>query len=250
MKIYSNFEESLQIFLQRISLQRYILLLNSLIFFAIIFFTVPVVSTAFGEPLPTKTKEIDVLTPEIPGPTPLPSVTSSPTDDQLIPPRAGDEDATQNVNTAVPDTEPNPGPTPSDEGILPGPPTAADPNALIPASEVTSTPPVSPKIAAEQQKEVASMELAKYKAVKIQAEKVPTIRSFYDRAQRASTNEDYRAAMREYYRMLFKKIELLDPSLANKARGMQEAYLRRLAQTRIEPTIPLHPPPPPAPLSP
>jgi len=252
-RIYSNLEVRLQIFLQRISLRRHILLFNILTFSAIIFFTVPVFSTAFGEPLPTKTKEIDALTPEIPGPTPLPSATSSPTEQQLIPPRAGDEDATQNVNTAVPDTAPNPGPTPpasSDDGTLPGPPTAADPNALIPAAEVTPPSPVAPKISEEQQKEMASRELAKYKAIKIQAERVPTIRSLYDRAQRASTDEDYRAAMREYYRMLFNKIELLDPSLTNKARGMKEAYLRRLAQTRIEPTIPLHPPPTPVPLSP
>ncbi|PWU07392.1 MAG: hypothetical protein C5B47_06275 [Verrucomicrobia bacterium] len=250
MKIYSNFEESLQRFSPPILLSKFILFSAYSTFFAVISCVVFVTPSAFAEPLPKKTQEVDAVAPEIPGPTPLPSATAPPTDQQLVPPPEGNEDKTRNVNTAVPDTGPDPGPTPSSEGVPPGPPTAADPNALIPAAEVTPTPAVSLKDAEAQQKALDSQELAKYKAAKIQAEKVPAIRSLYERAQRAPTDEDYRAAMREYYRMLFKKIERLEPSLADKARGMQEAYLRRLAQTRIEPTIPLHPPPTPVPLSP
>jgi hypothetical protein len=55
--------------------------------------------------------------------------------------------------------------------------------------------------------------------------------------------------MREYYRLLFKKIVAIDKSLAEKCKVMETAYLRRLAQERLEPTIPLNPPPTPEPLN-
>lgn len=215
-----------------------------------VFFGILVVSPAFGQASPTPSPGAGDVSPVIiPGPTPLPTTASSPTEAALAPPTVGTEDATQNVNTAEPSSAPDAGPPPPPEGgPVPGSPTAADPNALIPTGEKERTLP--PQATVEQAQKVSARELAKYKAAKIQAEKVPSIRSMYELAQKATTEEDYRAAMRTYYRMLFKKIELIDPSLAEKARGMQEAYLRRLAQTRIEPTIPLRPPPTPAPLTP
>ena len=42
--------------------------------------------------------------------------------------------------------------------------------------------------------------------------------------------------------------EGIDPALEKKCKMMEEAYIRRLAQTRLEPTIPLNPPPTPKPL--
>ncbi len=206
-----------------------------------ILFGIPV----FAEP---PSAESMVLPSTIPGPTPLPA--SSPIQNQLKPPNPGNEDATQNVNTAVPETQsvPGPPPPPVEEATHPGLPTAADPNALIPTA--SQTPAVSQKVLDAQKKEEIAKELVRYKAVKVQAEKNPAIRRMYDRAQKATNEEDYRAAMREYYRMLFKKIEILDHSLADKAKGMREAYLRKLAQMQIEPTIPLHPPPTPEPLTP
>ena len=172
---------------------------------------------------------------------------------------SGTTDEGPNASGTLPsaaDEGPNAGGAPSgaaDEEALPssipGPSGATDPNALIPPAEATPTP-VNPQFAEAQRKENAAKELIRYKAVRVEAEKDPAVRSMYNRAEKTSTEEDYRAAMREYYRRLFKKVELLDPSLTKKARGMQEAYQRRLAQTQIEPTIPLHPPPTPVPLSP
>lgn len=175
----------------------------------------------------------------------LPSVEVSPASSKVL-----DEEQKTNASSES-NSEAAASPTPLDEGGLttpqPGSPTAADPNALIPSG---GGPASTPKLTETQQKEMNAKELAKYKAVKVEAEKDPAIRRMAQRAQRTSTEEDYRAAMREYYRMLFNKIELLDPSLTGKARGMKEAYLRRLVQSRIEPTIPLHPPPTPEPLTP
>jgi hypothetical protein len=244
MKIYSTFLEHLKAYSKSRNglLLPFISLLSGLIFFGI---TCPVLADP-PSPKPLPSVQPAVSPSAVPGPPPLPA--SPPTEAQLVPPNPGDEDATQNVHTASPDTEQVPGPPPADEGILPGPPTAADPNALIPAAG--GMPSDSAKLTAAQQKEATAKELVKYKAVKVQAEKNPAICRMYRRAQSAPTEEDYRAAMREYYRMLFKKIELLDPSLTEKARGMREAYLRKLAQTKIEPTIPLHPPPTPEPLTP
>ena len=83
----------------------------------------------------------------------------------------------------------------------------------------------------------------------MQVEKDPKVMSLFEQAEKAKTFEDQRAAMREYYRLLFKKISTVDKSLADKCKVMETAYLRRLAQERLEPTIPLNPPPTPEPLN-
>ena len=73
--------------------------------------------------------------------------------------------------------------------------------------------------------------------------------SAHAQAQSAKSFENERAALREYYRLLFKKIKKADKDLTARCDVMERAYLARLAQSRIEPTIPLSPPPTPAPLS-
>jgi hypothetical protein len=85
--------------------------------------------------------------------------------------------------------------------------------------------------------------------VRVQAEKDPGIVSLLEQANRARTLEEQRAALRQYYRLLFKKIASMDKSLADKCKVMETAYIRRLAQERVEPTIPLNPPPTPEPLN-
>ncbi len=72
--------------------------------------------------------------------------------------------------------------------------------------------------------------------------------SLLAQADEARTMEDRRAAFREYYRLLFKKIVAKDKTLAERCQQLEAAYLRRLAQEMIEPTIPLKPPPTPEPL--
>ncbi|MGA7213561.1 MAG: hypothetical protein WBX20_05070, partial [Terrimicrobiaceae bacterium] len=83
----------------------------------------------------------------------------------------------------------------------------------------------------------------------VQADKDPKVISLLQQAEQARTFEEQRAALREYYRLLFKKIVAIDKSLAEKCRVMEIAYIRRLAQERLEPTIPLNPPPTPEPLN-
>ncbi len=81
----------------------------------------------------------------------------------------------------------------------------------------------------------------------------------------ARTEEDKRAAFRVYYRMLFERMlaldlktepsfktaldkEMLHKDFKERCGIRAAAYQRRLAQIRIEPTIPLNPPPTPEPI--
>jgi len=98
---------------------------------------------------------------------------------------------------------------------------------------------------AEKQRELN----IRYREVRVKAEEDANVTRMLERADEAATLEDRRAALREYYRLLFKKIASIDSSLKVKSEIMEEAYIRRLAQTRLEPTIPLNPPPTPEPLN-
>jgi hypothetical protein len=121
------------------------------------------------------------------------------------------------------------------------------PDALVPDLAPGAPPP--PPVSFESAQEKARQLSIRYREVRVQAEKDPKVISLLEQAERARTLEDQRAAMREYYRLLFKKIASIDKSLVEKCKVMETAYLRRLAQERLEPTIPLNPPPTPEPLN-
>ncbi len=85
---------------------------------------------------------------------------------------------------------------------------------------------------------------ARYKKVRTKIEKDPKVMALWEESQTASTFEQSRAALREYYRLLFAKMREADKTITARCDTMEKAYLERLSQTRIEPTIPLSPPPP------
>lgn len=121
-----------------------------------------------------------------------------------------------------------------------------DPNAIVP--DAAPLPPAMPQ-AAESAQEKARELTIRYREVRVTADKDPQILRMYERSTEAKTDEDKRAALRQYYRMLFAKMISIDKSLEQHCRTMEDAYLRRLAQERLEPTIPLNPPPTPEPLN-
>lgn len=121
-----------------------------------------------------------------------------------------------------------------------------DPNAIVP--DAAPLPPAMPQ-AAESAQEKARLQNIRYREVRVTADKDPQILRMLERSNLAKTDEDKRAALREYYRMLFAKMISIDKSLEAKCRLMEAAYIRRLAQDRLEPTIPLNPPPTPEPLT-
>lgn len=121
------------------------------------------------------------------------------------------------------------------------------PNAVIP-DESAQQAPAAPATAESAQEKARQVNIH-YKEVRVVAEKDPKIVAMMAKAETAKTEEDRRAALREYYRMLFKKIVSIDASLTSKCNELETAYERRLSQYRLEPTIPLNPPPTPEPLS-
>ncbi len=121
-----------------------------------------------------------------------------------------------------------------------------DPNAIVPDEMPLAPPPaVVIESEAEKQRELN----IRYREVRVKAEQDPQVVRMLERADEATSLEDRRAALREYYRLLFKKVTSIDSSLKMKSEMMEEAYIRRLAQIRLEPTIPLNPPPTPEPLN-
>ncbi|MFZ9920346.1 MAG: hypothetical protein ACO3GO_01545 [Terrimicrobiaceae bacterium] len=123
-----------------------------------------------------------------------------------------------------------------------------DPNAIIPG-QTAETLASDPRTAAPTGEEMDRKQKLLYREVRTKAEKDAAITSLREQAESAKTFEGERAAYREYYRALFRRMKQIDNSLSKKCDLMEKAYLARLAQTRIEPTIPLEPPPKPQPLA-
>ena len=121
-------------------------------------------------------------------------------------------------------------------------------NDLMPLDISTEAPvDTAARLVATEEQEIKVK--IRYKETRLKVEKTPALESLLAKAKAARTFESERAAYREYYRELFRRIKKLDPTLAKKCDAMETAYLNRLAQTRIEPTIPLEPPPKPVPLA-
>lgn len=194
-------------------------------------------------------------TPEVPAaplpPAPAESASPSATPSASpTPAKAADEDtiplpSEPGVGAApiVSESEVVPVPRPgSDKALLDS--AFADPNAVIP-DDATSAPvaPTGPSAA-----EIERKLKVRYQEIRTEVEKDPAVRSLRAQAQSAKSFENERAALREYYRLLFKKMKKADKDLTARCEVMEKAYLARLAQSRIEPTIPLSPPPTPEPL--
>lgn len=170
--------------------------------------------------------------------------------------------AMDDVEGAVEDVsdvaDPLPEPVPGDLGLgddmdfLPtgeiAPGDIPDPNSLFPDDFMPGDlPPPAPAVAENEFERDRKLRI-RFQEVKFQALKDQAVREMKERAGRAKTDEDKRAALREHYRMLFAKMVSIDPELAERCALMEGAYIRRLAQFRVEPTIPLSPPPTPEPL--
>ncbi len=196
-----------------------------------------------------------------PAPEPSPAAdTSSPSPT----PEASPSGATEGETPATPDASPS-----DDPDMIPLPPETGDVGAPIvsetevPAldrptdSAFTGDLPPGPDVIPDSPAaptgpsagEIERKLRIRYQEVRTQVEKDSAVRSLLEKARKAKTSEDERAAYREYYRLLFKKMRAVDKELTARVDVMEAAYLARLAQTRIEPTIPLNPPPVPEPLA-
>jgi len=155
----------------------------------------------------------------------------------------------QSLNSPTP-TSPKPDPSVSEaaSAIVDDLPSAAqtldDLKDLMPSGDSPreAYDPATLAAGGEEQERKAKI---RYQQVRTQVDKDPEVASLLDKAKKARTFEGERAAYREYYRTLFRRMKKVDPTLAKKCDQMEKAYLDRMAQTRVEPTIPLEPPPKP-----
>lgn len=125
-----------------------------------------------------------------------------------------------------------------------------NPDSLIPSgtADAEEGPPAPPTVTENKFDKDRKLQV-RYQEVKLQALKDPAVRSLNDQAEKAKTDEMKRQALREYYRLLFAKMTAIDANLKMKCDTMEQAYLRRLGQYRVAPSIPLSPPPTPEPLA-
>jgi len=136
----------------------------------------------------------------------------APTDPAMIPPPASTENAT---NVPLP-MDPNAGST-----------------TETPSEEVS---PVNSTESIEKKKHEIKVH---YNEVRTQVEKEEAVAALRQAADKATTPEGERQTLKAYYELLFKRMKQVDPSLTERCDVMQGAYLRRLEQKGIEPTIPL-----------
>jgi hypothetical protein len=173
-------------------------------------------------------------------PSPSPAASPANGEDTIpLPPESGPSETPMVSETEVPKlSKPSSGESLPDAAF-------ADPNAVIPGDASSLPPTLSGPSAQEIERKLK----VRYQEVRVQVEKDPAVRSLMEQSKAAKSFEDERAALREYYRLLFKKMKKADKDLTARCDRLEQAYLARLAQTRVEPTIPLNPPPTPAPLS-
>jgi hypothetical protein len=120
-------------------------------------------------------------------------------------------------------------------------PPQSDPNSLIPPPVEPSQP--SPINAAGNEEKQRQDQKAKYYAAKVKADKEDGLASLLTKSDKAKSDETKREILHEYYDQLAKRMKKIDPSISEWIDTMHAAYLRRLQQIRVEPSIPQGVPP-------
>lgn len=120
-------------------------------------------------------------------------------------------------------------------------PPQSDPNSLIPPPVEPSQP--SPINSAGNEEKQRQDQKAKYYAAKVKADKEEGLASLLTKSDKAKSDETKREILREYYDLLAKRMKKIDPSISDWVDTMHAAYLRRLQQIRVEPSIPQGLPP-------
>jgi hypothetical protein len=81
----------------------------------------------------------------------------------------------------------------------------------------------------------------RYRQVKTRAFNDPGVQAEWERAHAVRTDYEKREAMKSYYKMLFDRMRRIDGSLKRRIAQEEDRALRRLTQSRIDPTEPLDP---------
>lgn len=181
----------------------------------------------------------------VPGTMPAPSLFGPDKASASPSPVGADAPADSNSPTAVPVTVDSNAPASNSGMGSPGQnPPPSDPNALIPPPVEPQQP--SPVNASGNEAKQREDQKTRYYTAKTQADKEEALASLQAKADKAKSDEVKRQALRSYYDLLAKRMKKIDPSISEWIDTMHAAYLRRLEQVRVEPTIPLNPPPAPS----
>lgn len=186
-----------------------------------------------------------------PGATPAPSLfaPASPVSSPASAPATDGSASNSAIDVAASTNAPAPTPDPlapaPNSGVgSPGQnPPASDPNSLIPPPIEPQQP--SPINAAGNEEKQRQDQKARYYAAKVKADKEESLASLLVKSDKAKSDESKRETLREYYDLLAKRMKKIDPSISEWIDTMHAAYLRRLQQVRVEPSIPTALPPSP-----
>lgn len=188
----------------------------------------------------------------IPGTMPAPSLFGASPETNPAAPQAADSNAPA-ATTAAPAADSNslvPAPVdtnaPAPDAGMGSPgqnPPASDPNALIPPAAAPEQP--SPVNASGNEEKQRQEQKTRYYTAKTQADKEEPLAGLLEKADKAKSDGAKRETLREYYDLLAKRMKKIDPSISEWIDTMHSAYLRRLQQVHIEPTIPQTTPPSP-----
>jgi hypothetical protein len=171
-----------------------------------------------------------------------PATTEAPSAELIVPPEKSE--------VTEPSLSPGEEPLPPMDGKLPGEENIFG-NDLFGGSDVLNPPPM-PRIpdrppVVEDPNEAERKMRVKFRQVKARIQNDPQLLELKDMAQHAPNPEDYRAARRSYYALLFGKVRKADSSLSSYADTLEKLAVADLYQTRIQPTVALNPAPAPQP---
>lgn len=85
------------------------------------------------------------------------------------------------------------------------------------------------------------IERIRFREARVKALRDPQVQAEWDRAGKAKTDFEKREALKRYYKLLYARILKIDGSVKKTANLRETISLRRLEQTRIDPTEPLDP---------
>jgi hypothetical protein len=139
--------------------------------------------------------------------------------------------------------------------LIPSQPTPLTPSVtpaplpLIPESpDSTKKPKGSGAVEAKKTKKSVTeaeaddlQQRIRYRQVKTRAFNDPGVQAEWERAHVARTDYEKREALKSYYKLLFSRMRRIDGTLKRRIALEEERVVRRLTQTRIDPTEPLDP---------
>lgn len=159
------------------------------------------------------------------------------TPDALPAANSGTETNDQSNTNGIVPTDPSMIPPPVSTENSTNVPLPMDPSDGSTNETVSEQPsPINSTESIEKKKQEIKV---RYNEVRTQVEKEEAVVALRKAADKATTSEGQRQTLKAYYELLFKRMKQVDASLTERCDVMQGAYLRRLEQLGLEPTVPL-----------